>query len=263
MKSPLTILGCATTLAFAASVAALPAKPLEVTSTLDGKTLLPRATHWIATPHVAPAKVREVDFLIDGKLRGIELRPPYTYGGDDLHGHLGYLFTSWLAPGKHTFTARVKLTSGETGDDTVIARVPPAVAPPAALAGTWTRTVTDGDVKKATSGEAPPAGRWKLVLDRVGAWVLDPKGSGVVEAYVATPSTIRAIAPIQMAPFRDGKGGISRFGHHAIGGTVCREDGPPGTWAWSVAGNELTLTPVHDPCGDRKAIWEGTWSRVG
>ncbi len=147
MKSPLTSLGCATTLAFAASVAALPAKPLE----------------------------------------------------------------------------------------------------PAALAGTRTRTVTDDDVKKPASGEAPPAWRWKLVFDRVGAWVLDPKGSGVVEAYASSPSTIRAIAPIQIAPFRDGKGGISRFGHHGIGGTVCRDDGPPGTWAWSVAGNELTLTPVHDP----------------
>ena len=60
-----------------------------------------------------------------------------------------------------------------------------------------------------------------------------------------------------MAPFSDGQGGVTRFGHHGIGGTVCNYDGPPGSWTWSVSGDQLTLTSVKDLCGDRRAIWEG------
>ena len=52
-------------------------------------------------------QIKEVDFLIDGKLRWIERYSPYNYGSDDPHGHLGFLITTWLTPGLHRFTARV------------------------------------------------------------------------------------------------------------------------------------------------------------
>ena len=239
------------------------AAPIRVTSSLDGKKVLPLRTRWLAQANISASKIKEVDFLIDGKLRWIERYSPYNYGSDDLHGHFGFLITTWLTPGLHRFTARVIPYTGRAAAHTVAARVLPAPTPPAALAGTWTRNVTPEDVKKATSGEGPPSGVWKLVFDRVGAWVLDPMGSGVVEQYEATAVGIQAFAPIQMAPFSDGQGGVSRFGHHGIGGTVCNYDGPPGSWTWSVSGDQLTLTSVKDLCGDRRAIWEGTWTRVG
>lgn len=239
------------------------AKPIRLTSSLDGKKVLPLRTRWLAYADVAPSKIKEVDFLIDGKLRWIEYYRPYNYGSDDLHGHFGFLITTWLTPGTHRFTARVILYAGRPVSHTVVARVLPAPTPPSELAGTWTRNVTAEDVQKATSGEGPPPGAWQLVFDSVGAWVLDPLGSGVVEQYEATSNGITAYAPIQMAPFSDGRGGVGRFGHHGIGGTVCREDGPFGNWTWSASGNQLTLTAVKESCGDRRAIWEGTWTRVG
>jgi hypothetical protein len=236
--------------------------PIRVRSSLDAAKVLPLRTRWLAYPSVSPSKIKEVDFLIDGKLRWIERYSPYNYGSDDSHGHLGFLITTWLTPGVHRFTARAVPYAGRTASHTSVARVLPAPTPPAELAGTWTRNVTAEDVAKATSGEGPLPGVWKLVFDGVGAWVLDPLGSGVVEQYEATPTGIHAYAPIQMAPFSDGKGGIARFGHRGIGGTVCNYDGPSGSWTWLVSGDQLTLTPIKEACGDRRAIWEGTWTRV-
>lgn len=244
------------------AVAAAASQPFRVTSSIDGKTVLAPQQHWIAVPHAANGTVRQVDFLVDGKLRWVETSPPYNYAGDDGLGHLGFLYTSWLTPGKHRFTVLVKTSNGHTATDTIVARVLPSPPPPSELAGTWTRTVTSTDTTKATSGAPPPAGNWSLVIDSVGAWVLDPLGSGLAQAYTVSGGTLNILGPIQMAPFSNGKGGISRFGHHGIGGTACREDGPPDAFTWSVSGNQLTLTATHAPCGDNRAILEGTWTRV-
>jgi hypothetical protein len=237
------------------------AKPLSVTSNIDGKRVLPQRSRWLAYPNVPAARVAKLEFLIDGKLRWVEHKPPYTYGGDDGHGHLGYLFTSWLIGGKHRFTVRVTVKGGKAASDVAVARVVPSPQPPTALAGEWVRTVNQQDLKK--SGPLPPpAGVWHLVFDRAGAWHLDPLGSGLVNGYAVKANVIHVYAPIQMAPFVNGKGGISRFGHHSIGGTDCREDGPFGSYTWAVSGKHLTLTAIKEGCGNRRAVWEGTWTRV-
>jgi hypothetical protein len=68
-------------------------QPFEVTSTLDGKTVLPHRIHWLAYPKVpASTKVR-VEFLVDGKVLWAERDAPYSFSDDG-----GYLVTSWLAP---------------------------------------------------------------------------------------------------------------------------------------------------------------------
>jgi hypothetical protein len=246
-------------------------KPLAVTSSIDGKKVLPQQSRWLAYPNVAPAQVAEVDYLIDGKLRWVEEHAPYNYASDDLHGHLGYLYTSWLAPGPHTFTARVKTASGQTATDKVTARVLPAPTPPAALAGRWSRSITTEDQAKSDpkfgTDNVPPAGRWRLIFDRVGVWEIDPRGGGIVTAYSVGGSVLHAYAPIQMVP-RAGQGApghVSRFGARidAGGGIECNEAGPFGTYRWTVIGNELTLTAIHELCGQRRAIYEGTWTRAG
>ena len=232
---------------------------LKLTSSLDGQTALPLRTRWIASPEPADAVVARVDFLIDGKLIWIEDQAPYVFGGDDNGTNLGYLITTWLAPGQHTFTARATDGEGSSVTDAVTATVPAAPQPPASLRGMWTRTVTAQDLAKSGSGP-PPAGKWELILDQVGAWHLDPLGSGVVNQYDVQGDTINVYAPIQMAPWINSQGGVSRYGHHDIGGTDCNFSGPFGSYHWSVSGGKLTLTAIKEGCPNRRAIWEGTWT---
>ena len=89
---------------------------LTVSSTLDGRTLLPQRIHWTVMPGALHVKV--VDFFIDGRLAWVEHAAPYTFGGD---GH--WLDTSLLRPGVHTFTTRAVMTAGGSAVDTVTARV--------------------------------------------------------------------------------------------------------------------------------------------
>jgi hypothetical protein len=243
---------------------------LAVTTSLDGKKVLPQMTRWVAHPSVAPADIARVDYLIDGKLRWVEQFSPYNYGGDDEKGHLGYLFTSWLTPGLHRFTAVVRATDGRTAKDVVSARVLPAPVPPTAFAGTWTRELTTADTAKADpkygTDNVPPTGKWRLVIDRTGVWELDPLGTGIVQGYSVAGNVLRSYAPIQMVPRRASgdPGEIKRFGSRvdAGGGIDCDESGPFGTYRWSVSGDELTLSVVREPCGQRRAVYEGTWTRV-
>jgi hypothetical protein len=256
--------------AFAASaaLAARPTSSSSVTSTLDGKTVLPIHIRWIAHPKLPASQVAEVDFLIDGKLRWREQNAPYVYGGDHNGTNEGFLITTWLTPGEHQFTTSVTDTNDIKTEDTVTARVLPAPQPPAALVGMWTRVVTAQDAQKAASSQygGPPLGRWKLVFDRVGAWDLDPKGGGIIEEYDAEPGILHVYAPIQMTPptATPGQAGISRFGHHIItsGGTDCTNAGPFGTYRWTVTGSTLTLTAIHEGCPGRGALWGGTWTRT-
>ncbi|MGA8522022.1 MAG: hypothetical protein WB807_03105, partial [Candidatus Dormiibacterota bacterium] len=186
---------------------------------------------------------------------------PYVFGGDDNGTNLGFLITTWLSPGVHTFTARATGVAGKTVSDDVTASVAAAPAPPAALKGTWTRTVTQQDIEHAGVTEGPPpTGQWHLVFDQIGVWELDPLGSGVGSQYEAQGDTLNVYAPIQEAPFSNGIGGISVYGHHDVGGTDCNASGPFGSYRWSVVGKQLTLSVINEGCPNRQAIWEGVWS---
>jgi hypothetical protein len=136
-------------------------QPFTVTSTLDGKRVLPLRTHWLAYPKLPASKVSRVEFLIDGKVRWIERHAPYNYASDDNGRNLGYLITTWLAPGRHRFAVRAIDKGGRQATDIVVARVLPAPEPPAALKGMWTRVVTNADLKKSDPrfGGGPPAGK--------------------------------------------------------------------------------------------------------
>jgi DNA-binding SARP family transcriptional activator len=239
------------------------------TSSLDGKTVLPQRTRWVVHPGVPDSAVREVDFIVDGKLRWVERIPPYYFGGDENGTNAAYLITTWLSAGQHVFTSQVVKADGKSATDIVTARVLPAPRPPAALAGTWTRTVTQQDQAKSTPlfgagvGNIPPAGRWRLVFDRTGVWELDPRKTGLVNEYNVVADVLFAYAPISMAPCSDhGPCGVKHFGHHDIGGRDCNPAGPFGSYRWLVSGARLTLTAIHEPCGQRRAVWEGTWTRV-
>lgn len=241
------------------------AGPAKLTTSIDGKKVLPLRVRWLAHPPGQASGVAEVRFLIDGKLRWTEHAKPFNYGSDDTHGHLGWLVTSFLAPGRHRFTTQARLTNGRELTDTLVARVLQAPAPPAALAGRWRRTLTDADLTALNPAlvGAVPTGTWDLVFNRIGVWDLDPQGTGIVEHVVAHGSAVTLDAPVQMGPLVANRTGVSRYGHHDLGTWFCREDGPAGTYTWSVAGDQLTLTPTDEPCLLRQAVWTGTWTRVG
>ena len=238
------------TAAHTASPAASAAK-LKVTSTLDGLTALPHRIHWQAFPSVTAAHVSKVDFLIDGRLGWVEHKTPYFYGDDG-----NWLVTSFLTPGAHTFTVRVITTGGSAATDTVKASVTAPAAPPAALAGAWMRVVTPAEVQKATSGQPPPPGRWRLQIGPTGWQLRDPEGGGLLFDVGYRPGV-----DLQMRPAID----YPPYPENNQGG-FCADTDPLGAWTYSAAdgGTTLTLRPGgHDPCGDRIAILAGAWTRVG
>jgi len=243
MSCRLRILGIAALVA-AVAAASSAGGSLRVTSTLDGKTVLPLRIRWIATPQFPVAQVQEVDYLIDGRRAWVEHHAPYYYGANE--GSYGnWLVTSWLSPGLHTFTVRAVTKTGQTAADSVKARVIAAPAPPTKLAGTWTRVVTKADLKKGPKG--PPAGRWTFQVTSVG-WGWSAKDRWDVR-YLTDGKVV-------MAPEIDTP--------DEQAGGFCGVD-TLFTWTVTVAADDqsMQLSPDgHDSCGDRVAILEGTWTRA-
>jgi hypothetical protein len=260
---------CATALSLITPGLAAAAKAVTVTSILDGMTVLPRHLRWVAMPRLASSQIDKVEFRIDGKLRWVEQNAPYVYGSDEAGLHKGYLVTTWLTPGRHRFTVRV-IAGKRTGSDTVTARVLPAPKVPAALAGTWQRTVpgpipADPD---AASTNPAPGGTYAFAFDP--RWVKEtnpgpytPINNGTqtcsgcieLEDYLAGPSTLQLWGTVTTNLVTAA---------NPIGGWWCYEDGPPTKYSWTVSGNSLTLAPIggQDACHQRGTVWSGTWTRA-
>jgi hypothetical protein len=270
-KTLLAALGLAASLGLLAGVGAAAGKPFKIASTLDGKTVLPHRIRWFARPTLPSAQIEEVDFLIDGRVSWIEHQTPYAYS-DNHPPNYSYLVTSFLAAGMHRFTVRAIASDGRKATETVRARVLPAPEPPAALAGTWQRTVDAAAAPKPGSAGNPtstftPSGTYRMTFEK--RWVRDkfpgdfvyPKsndtGNGFVflDDYTAGPTLIHVVGEVVFHPVSD---------KLAEGGWWCYGWGPPADYTWSASGDTLTLTPVggHDACGIRGFIWTGRWTRV-
>jgi hypothetical protein len=255
---PLAVVAAVCTSSIAAGAAGT---PFKVKSSLDGKTVLPHRLHWLGYPQPSSTKVR-MEFLIDGKLAWHEGSTPYTFADDG-----GYLVTSWLTPGKHTFTVRATARNGgSVAKDTVVARVLPPANPPVGLSGTWQRR------PDLTGHPNFPTGAYRLVFDR--RWIqdrfpgkFDPltshkngpgTGAGLVQDndWEPGPHRFHVQGAVVFRPFDPNK---------AEGGSWCENFGPGADYTWSVNGNTLTLAPVggKDPCATRGFIWTGDWTRMG
>jgi hypothetical protein len=245
------------------------AKPFNLASTLDGKTVLPHRIHWLGLPALPAWKVKEVDFLIDGRIAWVEHKAPYSYADNG-----GYLVTSFLAPGRHRFTVRAIPFAGHPATDTVTARVLPAPPVPAALAGTWQRRISDtstapdpGSPGNPTSTLTPP-GTYKIAFDR--RWIHDEfpctnspctfqsstgAGTEFDSDWDPGPATFHVQGEVTFRMFKDAD---------RLAGWWCETGGPPATYTWSVSGNTLNLAPVggHDACAIRGSVWSGTWTRA-
>jgi hypothetical protein len=214
-----------------------------VRSTLTGKTVLPHRIHWLGFPSLPPAKVAEVDFLIDGKLSWVEHHAPYTYGYNG-----NYLVTSWLTPGSHTFTVRAISTAHERASTSTAARVLPAAPPPAALAGSWRRVVTKAEAR----GSGRP-GVWRLTINKIGWQLRDPGGHGaLVDVAYLSSGLLEARGGIATKPQSPHEGNI-----------WCDEPFQPVRYRWSATGGSLALTLAGPKrCDGQSDVWAGDWTRA-
>jgi len=221
---------------------------VTVTSTLDGHTTLPHRIHWQAFPH-AQSRVAEVDYLIDGKRMWTERNAPYFYGDNG-----NYLVTSFLRPGKHAFTVRAVDVSGQIATDTVTAAVPPAPAPPAALAGTWEATQPAG---------GSLAGSVSLVITSVGWYegqypVTNLNGNLEDVAYLS-PGLVEVRTGMAIGHDSVANGGAD----NDLNGWCNDDPGSPARYRWSVTGTHLSFTFAGgQPCSGFTKFLTVTWTRV-
>lgn len=214
----------------------------KVTSSLDGKSVLPHKIRWVAHPGLRSSRVGKVQFLIDGKLGWVEKNVPYVYGDDG-----GKLVTSWLTPGKHAFTVRVVPRRGAAFSRTTKARVLPSPLPPAELrAATWKRTLA----KPGSDGS--PKGTWTIRVTDAGWKIDDPMGgTNFIDAAYLSGNLVELGDGIWTRPrsFREGNG-------------WCAETNRRVRYQWAVAGDSLTLTlSGKNECGDQSDVVGATWNR--
>ena len=263
-----------------AAAASATLAPLKVTSSLDGKAVLPHRISWMAFMSIPEAQINQVDYLVDGKLCWIGEGSPYKYSGTSTYFSTysdtgGYLVTSWLTPGLHKFTVRVMALDGQTASDTVVARVLPAPIPPAVLVGSWQRTIDTAAAPAPGSPGNPtdtytPDGTYTITFSR--KWIEDHfagkftiSGSingntGAGEEYLSdwTPGakSFHVQGAVSIQPFDPNT--------DQLGGWWCNPGGPGANYTWTVTGKVLTLTPIggKDECSIRGFIWTGSWARV-
>ena len=196
-----------------------------VTSSLDGKSVLPVRSHWIAYPQIDSSQgpVAEVDYLIDGFHAWTAHSSPWYYGDSG-----NWLVTAILKPGLHTFTVRAVVSPDNVAVDKFQARVLSPPKPPARLAGSWSR-----------------AGR-TLFIAKTG-WTIGP--NQIFDArYLANGNAV--LGPeIVDRPEQPPTCGAN----------------PPQSWklVLSTRGKRMQLRPIgSDPCRARLAVLQGTWKRV-
>jgi hypothetical protein len=253
---------CALVFVSVASAASSPS--FKVTSTLDGKPVLPHRIRWVATFHIPSAQVTSYAFQIDGKTRWVAARIPAVYADGN-----GFLVTSWLSPGTHTFTVRAYAKGGASGIDTVMARVLATPKPPAALIGTWSRTVDPTGGPHITPGHLAPPGAYKLVFKK--EWIQDrlpgafnrassgTTGRGMMIDNDWTPGAASFHVQGDVASFPP-----TAHVNRETGNSWCFPGGPGADYNWHVSGSHLTLAPRggRDACAIRGFIWSGTWTRA-
>ncbi|WP_110888943.1 Ig-like domain-containing protein [Deinococcus yavapaiensis] len=224
-------------------------------------TTLPLRVAWVATPSIETYDIRTVQFFIDGKLVSTPQNAPYRFNGPG-----NFLVTTFLTPGRHTFTATVTALDGRKASETVTANVAAAPQPPAALAGAWERVITKEqfDAAGLDTGNDPVLstllGRpWRIIIDSAGLWTIDPMPSGGLLHVNIRGNTLTTLGPIRTGP----NDAVFAYGAPLGGDNYC---GPvnrdEGAYSWAVTGNQLTLRAVKPACASEEVILTGTWTRV-
>jgi hypothetical protein len=219
----LVLLACVA--AVCSALARSDSSTFAVTSSLDGKTVLPVRSHWVAYPQLDPSQgqVAEVDYFIDGFHAWTARSSPWSFGDNG-----NWLVTTILSPGMHTFTIRAVVSPDKVAIDKVQARVVAPSRPPARLAGSWSR-----------------AGR-TLFIAKAG-WTIGP--NQIFDARYLANGTVVLGPEVIDRPEQPPTCGTS----------------PPQRWkvTQSASRKSMELRPIgSDLCRARLAVMEGTWERV-
>jgi hypothetical protein len=244
----------------AGASAALGQADSRVRSSLDGKSTLPYRTAWNAYPSAPSSRIKDVDFLVDGRVRWVEHHAPYSYADGD-----GFV-TTWLSSGTHRFTVRAIETNGARSTDTVVATVHAPPAPPVELTGSWARAVDTSSLHNPP-GIENPSGTYTLTFDPrwirahfPGRFVASGPNASVnnghgwiIDAYgIYNSQTITLAGAVNTHVLHD---------NDQQGGFWCGPNNPA-VYRWTVSSDTLTLSPVGaDRCAGRKLIWSGDWTR--
>jgi hypothetical protein len=230
----------AVAIAATASAVGAETRSFTVSSTLSSTRVLPHRIHWLGKPNMPPAKIREVDFIIDGRRAWVEHNAPYTYGYDG-----NYFVTSWMKPGVHTFTVVAVATDGRRAMSVSRAQTSAPKSPPRALGGSWQRRIS--------TAAATQAGTWSLMIGPIGWRVLSPartEGALIDVAYLSSNIV-------------EARGGIATRDHDPLENNPwCDEPFAPVRYHWRATANRLTLTLAGPKrCDGQSRVWAGNWRR--
>jgi hypothetical protein len=115
-------------------------------------------------------------------------------------------------------------------------------AAPAAIVGTWSRTVTEADAKR----------RGQVAT---GPWRFEVKASGAMSLF--NSSSKRAIVTGRLTAGPSGT--LKMVNLLVTGGGRCTEQA---TYRWRLTGSRLALSTAADKCPGRAAVLVGTWRRI-
>lgn len=226
---------------------------LHVRSSITDGAVLTDPTAWTAQAVGLPTHdtVKAVEFIIDGGVRWVEHTPPYFFNED--HNHL---YPWVLGAGQHRLGVRLTTAAGNSASTSAEVTVT-ARQQPAALAGTYTRSVTATDVARTQSfrtepaSQALPAGPWRLHLERDGVLRYDdPQGGGGSEAFTALANGTLSM-----------QGPVNWLEPASRRSSFCGVE-PAGAYRWRTSEHTLVLTVRNDRCADRNSMFTGTWKRA-
>jgi hypothetical protein len=238
---------------------------VEIQSSLDGFSILPRRIAWTATTSLPPGEVRVVHFRLDGKGLWSDPTPPFAYGEE------GAQLGTWMGPGRHRFTVRVIATDGSPANETVIVRVRKTKTNDK-LRNVWGRLSKAEQETPTPPGKTPRLMALAYFADRIVSVGRSPGQAFAYEYWVKGHTLHLGTAWFSGAP-----GESARFAGWGAGGIQC----PAGTWSarytWSrrqgrVTGrfegedtyaDNLILTAEEDPCAKRRRMLEGVWEGFG
>jgi hypothetical protein len=238
---------------------------VEIQSSLDGFSILPRRIAWTATTSLPLGEVREVRFRLDGEGLWSDPTPPFAYGEE------GAQLGTWMGPGRHRFTVRVIATDGSRANETVIVRVRKTKTNDK-LWNVWGRLSKAEQETPTPPGKTPKLMALAYFADRIVSVGRSPDQAFAYEYWVKGHTLHLGTAFFSGAPGKSRP--VAGWG---AAGTQC----PPGKWsaryAWSrrqgrVTGRfngedayaeNLVLTAEKESCAKRRRILEGVWEGFG
>jgi hypothetical protein len=238
---------------------------VEIQSSLDGLSILPRRIAWTVTTSLPASEVREVRFRLDGLRLWTDPSPPFAYGEE------GAELGTWMGPGRHRFTVRVIATDGSRTNETVIVRVRKTKTNDK-LQNVWGRLSKAEQETPTPPGKTPKLMALVYFSDRIMSVGRSPDQAFAYEYWLKGHTLHLGTAFFSGAP-----GESARFAGWGAGGIQC----PAGTWSarytWSrrqgrvtgrfegedIYADNLILTAEKDPCAKRRRMLEGVWEGLG